>query len=77
MSCSQTTWNELLSSVFSLILLKRGEKELGGREIVCFVVLVVEENLLGTESLGGRNGVAGVTLDNVRHLVNAFSGLGR
>jgi hypothetical protein len=56
---------------------KRGEKELDGREIVCFVVLVVEENLPGIESLGGRNGVAEVTLDNVRHLVNAFSELGR
>ena len=41
--------------------------ELGGNEIVCFVTLVVEKNLLGTESLGGCNGVAGVTLDNVWH----------
>ncbi len=32
-----------------------------------FVVLVVEENLQGTESVGGRNGVVGVTLDDVGH----------
>ncbi len=48
--------------------IKRGEKELGGGKIICFVALVVEENLLGMESYGGcKNGVAGVTLDNVQH----------
>jgi hypothetical protein len=56
--------------------IQRGKKELGGGEIVCFVVLVVEENLLGAESLGGRDGVVGMTLDDVQH-VDAFSGLWR
>ncbi len=45
--------------------IKRREKELGGGEIVRFVVLVVEENLVGAESLGSRDGVARVTLDDV------------
>jgi hypothetical protein len=42
-------------------------EKLGGGEIVRFVVLVVDEELLGAESLGGCDGVAGVTLDNVCH----------
>jgi hypothetical protein len=34
------------------------EEELGGGEIVRFVVFVVEENLPSSESLGSCNGVA-------------------
>jgi hypothetical protein len=56
--------------------IQRGKEELGGGKIVCFVILVVEENLLGAESLGGCNGVAGVTLEDVRS-VDVFSGSGR
>jgi hypothetical protein len=47
--------------------IQRGKAELGGGKIVCFVALVVGENLLGAESLGSCNGLAGVTLDDVRH----------
>ncbi len=46
---------------------KGSEKELGGGEIVCFVVLVVEENLVGAESLRCRDGVAGVAPDDICH----------
>ena len=46
---------------------ERRKKELGCGEIVRFVVLVVEEKLLGTKSFGSRDGVAGVTFDDIRH----------
>jgi hypothetical protein len=42
-------------------------KEFGGGKVIWFVVLVVEAELLGAMSLGGCNGVARVTLDNIRH----------
>ena len=47
--------------------IKGGEKELGGGEVIRLVVLVVTEELLRAESLCGRDGVARVTLDDVRH----------
>ncbi len=46
---------------------KRREKELGGGEIVHFVVLVVEENLVGAKSLRCRDGIAGVAADDICH----------
>ena len=46
---------------------KRRKKILGGGEIIGLVVLIVEKGLLGAESLGGRDGVSGVTLDDIRH----------
>ena len=61
--------------VFSLLLdfahesrIEGREKNLGGGKTFQCVVLFVEGKVLGTESLGVRDGVAEVTLDIVCHL---------
>ncbi|KAI2491562.1 hypothetical protein MHU86_23013 [Fragilaria crotonensis] len=54
-------WKESESSVFSWILLMRAgesdEHELDGSAIITLVVLVVQHELLGAESLGGLDSV--------------------
>jgi hypothetical protein len=46
---------------------ERGDEKLGGGDIVPFVVLVAREDFLGTESLGGCDSVAGMTLGDICH----------
>lgn len=48
--------------------------EFGSGEMVCSIILlVIQDELLGTKSPGGHDGVAGVTLDDIRHHGRASS----